>query len=150
MKQWVKTKKKRIKQLNDTLDKIIDKSKSFEEQIKSIRKIENLNEYRCSDDYGDKELKFKYSKLKLAYMLNEIGKKLFEQIIGLTLEKLANRLINTKNKEENQIIVKNINENNKKKLYEEGDFRDYVIQPTSRRVILVHAINLILDFNEAI
>ena len=27
-----------IKQLNDTLDEIIDKSKSFEEQIKSIKK----------------------------------------------------------------------------------------------------------------
>ena len=34
-----------IKQLNDNLDEIIDKSKSFEEQIKSIKKIENLNEY---------------------------------------------------------------------------------------------------------
>ena len=27
-----------VKELNDLLDKIIDKSKSFEEQIKSIRK----------------------------------------------------------------------------------------------------------------
>ena len=34
-----------IQQLNDHLDEIIDKSKSFEEQIKSIKKIENLNEY---------------------------------------------------------------------------------------------------------
>ena len=31
-----------IKQLNYSLDKIIDKSKSFEDQIKSIRKVENL------------------------------------------------------------------------------------------------------------
>ena len=36
---------KRIKKLNDHLDKIIDKSKSFEDQIKSIRKIKNLNDY---------------------------------------------------------------------------------------------------------
>ena len=35
-----------IKQLNDSLDDIIDKSKSFEEQIESIRKVENLDEYR--------------------------------------------------------------------------------------------------------
>ena len=28
----------KIKQLNDTLDKIIDKSKSFEEQLKSLKK----------------------------------------------------------------------------------------------------------------
>ena len=34
-----------IKELNDFLDKKIDKSKSFEDQIKSIRKVENLNEY---------------------------------------------------------------------------------------------------------
>ena len=35
-----------IKELNDGLDEIIDKSKSFEEQIESIRKVENLDEYR--------------------------------------------------------------------------------------------------------
>ena len=33
MKQWVKTKKNKIKKLNDYLDEIIDKSKSFEGQI---------------------------------------------------------------------------------------------------------------------
>ena len=38
-------KNKIIKGKNDILDEIIDKSKSFEEQIKSIKKIENLNEY---------------------------------------------------------------------------------------------------------
>ena len=41
-------------------------------------------------------------------MSNEIDKKLFEQIFGHTLIKLADQLINTTNKEENQIIVKNI------------------------------------------
>ena len=67
-----------IKNLNDCLDEIIDKSKSFEEQIKSLKKLENLEEYWRSDDYGDKELKFKYFKLKLAHMSNETDKKLFE------------------------------------------------------------------------
>ena len=38
-------------------------------------------------------------------MLNEIDKKLFEQIFGHTVVKLADKLINKKNKEENQIIV---------------------------------------------
>ena len=38
MKQWIKTKKnKTIKNLNDNLDKIIDKSKLFEEQIESLK-----------------------------------------------------------------------------------------------------------------
>ena len=45
-----------IKQLNDSLDEIIDKWKSFVEQTESVRKVENLDEYRFMDDYGDKEL----------------------------------------------------------------------------------------------
>ena len=39
MKKWIKTKKpEKIKDLNNILDEIIDKSKSFEEQIKSLKK----------------------------------------------------------------------------------------------------------------
>ena len=38
-------------------------------------------------------------------MSNKIDKKLFEQIFGHTLIKLAGKLINTTNKEENQITV---------------------------------------------
>ena len=49
-------------------------------------------------------------------MSNIIDKKLFEQIFGHAFETLANKLINTISKEENQIIVKNINEDKKKKL----------------------------------
>ena len=65
-------------------------------------------------------------------MSNEIVEELFEQIFGNTLETLANKLINTTNKEENQIIVNNISEN-KKKHYEEDEtsaFYDYVIHPS--------------------
>ena len=96
------------------MDGIIDKSKSFEEQIKSIRKVGNLNEYYFINDYGDKELEFKIFKLKLAYLSNIIDKKIFKQIFGHTFETLANKLINTTNKEENQIIVNNINKNKEK------------------------------------
>ena len=103
-----------IKQLNDSLDEIIDKSKSFEEQIESKRKVENLDEYRFMDDYGDKELKFKIFKLELAHLSNIIDKKIFEQIYGHTFETLVNKIINTTNKEVNQIIVNNINENKEK------------------------------------
>ena len=39
MRQWIKTKKnKKIKDLNNILDEIIDESNSFEEQIKSLKK----------------------------------------------------------------------------------------------------------------
>ena len=41
-------------------------------------------------------------------MSNEIDKKLFEQLFGHTLETLTNKLINTTNKEKNQIIVKRL------------------------------------------
>ena len=44
-------------------------------------------------------------------MSNEIDEKLFEKIFGDTLIKLVDKLINTTNKDENQIIVKNINAN---------------------------------------
>ena len=118
-----------IKKLNDHLDKIIDKSKSFEDQIESLKKAENLEEYYFINDFGDKELKFKIFKLKLAHLSNEIDEKLFEQIFGHTLIKLADKLINTTNKEENQIIVNNINKN-KEKLYEKDETSyGYVIQP---------------------
>ena len=85
-------------------------------------------------------------------MSNEIDKKLFEQIFGHTLIKLADKLINTTNKEENQIIVKNINKN-KEKLYEQGEtdpFHNWMIQPNSQHIDLIEAIKLILDFDETI
>ena len=80
-------------------------------------------------------------------MSNIIDKKLFKTIFGYTLIKLADKLINTTNKEENQIIVKNINSNKNKRL-EKDDFNDWVIQPNDQRINLKDAIDLILDFNE--
>ena len=100
MKQWIKTKKTEIiKGKNDNLDEIIDKSKSFEDQIKSLKKLEGLKGYWPYKDFGDKELKFKYFKIQLADMSNDIDEKLFEQIFGHKLIKLADELINTTNKE---------------------------------------------------
>ena len=46
----------RIKKINDHLDKIIDKSKSFEDQIKSIKKVENLGDYYRVNGFDDKKL----------------------------------------------------------------------------------------------
>ena len=65
-------------------------------------------------------------------MSNIIEKKIFKQISGHAFETLANKLINTTNKEENQIIVNNINENKEKlyKEYEMSGLYDYVIQPS--------------------
>ena len=121
--------KKEIKRLNDDFDKIVDKSKSFEDQIKLIRKVKNLNEYYDMRDYDNKELKLKIFQLQNAHLSNIINEKLFEEIFDHTLIKLANKVINTTNKEENQVIINDINKNiDKLHLYD--------------------AANLILDFNE--
>ena len=120
-----------IKQLNDSLDKIIDKSKSFEDQIKLIAK--EKNEYWFTGDYHDIELKFKIFKLRLAHLSNIIDKKIFEQIFGHTFEILANKLINTTNKTSKT-----------------STFFEFVIQPRDQHINLIDAINLILYFNEGI
>ena len=128
----------RIKNINDNLDEIIDKSKSFEDQIKSIKKVENLNEFYFINGYGDKEF------FKTLY-----HHKLFKHIFGHAFETLANKLINTTNKEENQIIVKNINKT-KIKIYEMDPLNNFAIQPSKQRVDLNNAIKFILKFNEEI
>ena len=138
----------KIKEISDFLHKIIDKSKLFEDQIKSIRKIENLyDDYYYLNNFGNKKLKFKIFKLRLAHLSNDIDENLFEKTFGHKLIKLADKLINTTNKEENQIIVKNI-EKNKDKLFAMDKFNDWVIQPSDWRINLKDAIDLILDFNE--
>ena len=81
-------------------------------------------------------------------MSNEIDKKFFEQIFGHILIKLADKLINTTNKEEYQVNAKNIDKN-KNKLFEKEKISPYnfVLQP-QQRADLKYAIDLILNFNE--
>ena len=112
-----------------------------------IRKVKNLDDYHYVNNFGDKELKFEIFKLKLAHLSNDIDENLFEQIFNHKFETLANKLINTSNKKENQIIVKNI-EKRKDKLFEMDEFYDWVIQPSNRRINLKYIIDLILDFDE--
>ena len=140
-------KKNKMKDLNDNLDEIIDKSKLFEEQIELFKKLEGLKGYFAYKDYDDIELKSKYFKIQLADMSNEIDEKLFEQIFGHKSVKLVDKLINTTNKEENQIIVKNI-EKSKGKLLEMDSFNDWVIQPNSQHIDLLDTIKLILNFDK--
>ena len=80
-------------------------------------------------------------------MSNEIDEKLFEKIFGHTLIKLADKLTNTTEKKENQVIVKNI-EKSKDKLLEIDDLIDWVIQPNDQRINLLDTIKRILNFNE--
>ena len=59
---------------------------------------------------------------------------------------LADKLINTTNKEKNQIIVNNINKN-KDKLYKRDEFNDFFIQP-QQCADLKYTVSLILNFNK--
>ena len=112
------------------------------------KKVENLEKNYFIYDFDDKELKFKIFKLIVYEVkLNEIDQDLFEQIFGDTLIQLADKLINTTNKEENQIID-NIIRKNKYKLYEKDDFGDWIIQPSNQHINLKDVIDLILDFIE--
>ena len=79
----------------------------------------------------------------------EIEEKLFKKIFGHTFETLANKLINTKSKEENQIIVKNVNKS-KEKIYEIERSSNFIVQSGDLRANLKYNLDLILDFNETI
>ena len=80
-------------------------------------------------------------------MSNEIYENLFEQIFGRTLIKLADKLINTTNKKEHQIIVKNILKS-KDKIFKKYCFGDWEIKSSDQCINLKDTIDLILDFNE--
>ena len=136
----------KIKSLNDSLDEIINKSKSFEDQIESLKKLEGLKEYCFMEDFYDKKLKLK---IHLADMPNKIDGKLFENIFVHNLIKIVDELINTTNKEKNEIIVDNICKN-KNRLFEMDDSNDWMIQPSSQHIELLYGIDLILNFNKTI
>ena len=136
----------KIKSLNDSLDEIINKSKSFEDQIESLKKLERLKEYCFMEDFYDKKLKLK---IHLADMPNKIDEKLFENIFVYNLIKIVDELINTTNKEKNEIIVDNICKN-KNRLSEMDDSNDWMIQPSSQHIKLLYGIDLILNFNQTI
>ena len=136
----------KIKSLNDSLDEIINKSKSFEDQIESLKKLEGLKEYCFMEDFYDKKLKLK---IHLAGMPNKIDEKLFENIFGHNLIKIVDELINTTNKEKNEIIVDNICKN-QNRLFEMDDSNDWMIQPSSQHIKLLYGIDLILNFNKTI
>ena len=139
----------KINRLNDYFE-TIGKSKSFEYQIKLLKKVNYLNEYwhlRYYDD--DKKLNLKIFKINFACVSNDIDEKLFEEVFGHTSATLADKLINTINNEENQIIINNI-EKNTDKLYEQDDFNNFVIQPGNKRINIIDAVKLILKFDETI
>ena len=100
-------------------------------------------------DHDDKELNLRIFKPKAACILNDLDEQLFEKIFGHKFAALADKLINTTNKEEKQILIKNIKEN-RDKIYKQDDFSNFVIQPGYNRGDLLDSVKIILSFNEII
>ena len=97
----------------------------------------------------NKEANLRLSKLKFAYIFNDVDDNLFKEIFGLTSAKLADKLINTTSKEENQMLINDI-EINRDKIFEQDKFSKFVIQPTHKRGDLLDTVKVILKFNETI
>ena len=86
--------------------------------------------------------------LKIANLSEDLDGMLFEEIFAHRFVTLANKLINTTSKEENQVLINDI-EKNRDKIYEQG-YSQYVIQPAYKRGDLTSAVKIILEFNESI
>ena len=136
-----------IRQLNNWFE-AIDQNKSLEEQIKLLKERgEFLSEYWYVKYYHDnKEFNYKIFKSKAAHLLNELDDQLLEKILGYTFPVLVEKLINTVNKKENQIIIGDI-ENNRDKIYREYKFDKVVIKHSGD---LLDAAKIILEINEAL
>ena len=138
-----------IKQINSSF-KNIDETKSFEDQINIFKKLPWLNDYWYTKYYEDnKETNLRLFKLELAHIFNDVDDNLFKEIFGLTSAELADKLINTTSKEENQMLVNDI-EINRDKTFEQDEFSKSVIEPAHKRDDLLDTVPAILKFNETI
>ena len=138
-----------LKQINNNFKKI-NKTKSLEDQINISKKVPNLNDYWYNEYYEDnKDINLRLFKLKLAHVFNDVDDNLFEKIFGLTFVELADKLINTTSKEENQMLVNDI-EINRDKIFEQDKYSKPVIQPPHKRSDLLDTVKVILEFNKTI
>ena len=138
-----------LRQLNNNF-KEINKTKSFKDQIDILKKIPDLGDYWYMHYYKDnKETNLRLFKLKLAHIFNDVDDNLFKEIFGFTSVKLADKLINTTSKEENQMLVNDI-EINRDKIFEQDKYSKPVIQPPHKRADLLDTVKVILEFNETI
>ena len=88
---------------------ITDKKKSFEDQIEILKKMDDLSQcWDMNHCDNNKRPNFKIFKLKFARILSDVDEQLFEKIFGHTYVALADKLLNTKSKEENEIFIDDI------------------------------------------
>ena len=109
-----------------------------------------LNDYWNMFYYEDnKEMNLRLFKLKFSNIFNDVDDDLFKEIFGHTSVKLADKLINTTSKEENQMLINDI-EINRDKIFEQDKFSKFVIQPTHKHGNLLDMVKIILKFNEVL
>ena len=138
-----------IKQINRSFKKI-DETKSFEDQIDIVKKLPCLYDYWSMNYYEDnKETNLRLFKLKFAHVFNDVDDNLFKEIFGFTSVKLADKLINTTSKEENQMLINDIKKN-KDKIFKQDEFHKFAIQPSYKRADLLDTVKIIVEFSETI
>ena len=136
-----------IEQINKDFKKI-DETKSFKDQIDILKKLPWLNDFWYIEYYEDnKETNLRLFNLKLAHILNDVDDNLFKEIFGFTSVKLADKLINTMSKEENQMPVNDI-EINRDKIFEKHEFNNFVIKQAHKSGDLIDTVRVILKFSE--
>ena len=138
-----------IEQISNNFKKI-DETKSFKDQIDILKEIPELNDYWYIEYYEDnKEINLRLFKLKFAYIINDVDDNLFEKIFGLTSVKLVSKLINIRSKEDNQMLVNDI-EINRDKIFKQDEYGKFVIQPAYKCGDLLDVVKIILKFNKTI
>ena len=138
-----------IKQINNIFKKI-DETKPFEDKIDILKKVPESNDYWYTEYCEDnKETNLRLFKLKLAHFFNDDDDNLFKEIFGFTSVELADKLINTTSKEENQMLINDI-EMNRDKIFEQDEYSKFVIQQTHKRDDLLDTVKFILQFNKTI
>ena len=113
------------------------KQNHLKSKYKYLKKRDFLDEYWHMGYYhDDKELNLKIFKAKAAHILNDLAA-------------LADKLINTTNKEENKIIIDDI-QKNRDKIYKQDDFSNFLIQTGYKCGDLLDAVKIIINFNEVL
>ena len=139
-----------IEQLNNWF-KRINQTKSLEEQIELLKSKNFLYEYWSLKYYNiNKDLSYKIFKAKTASLLINFNKEILKKVYGCNFIALAEKLVNTVDKKENQTIVNDI-KNNKNKIHRE--YKDVIKHENDEDVIkhrsdLLDATKFILEINE--
>ena len=129
-----------IKQINSNFKKI-DEAISFKNEIDILKEIPWLNDYWYMEYYEDnKETNLRL--FKFAHVFNDVDDNLFKEIFGFTSVKLADKLINTTSKEENQMLVHDI-KINRNKIFEQDEFNKFVIKQAYKRGDLLDTVRVI-------